>query len=454
MQIQELNALWNEVVATRVVQVESISEIVFHSVLGCWLLPTRIYMPGNSALTTRINLFVVSGSRSGKGEVMKLGATICQKDLGLKAEYFSGSLTPKALIGGINKIRDKNGAVVKETETYGQLHSTDFLSWGEARSVLNSKDDFGSMKDVLLSALDDPGIVTARSYGDTYETTPGKVGRIFGYETKSTILTGTIHIKSISTELASSGLLQRFFISVNEKTKDDIKKFWQDIYSQKTQQQEKIDSMIQEKEGTVTASDFTDVLLHERRELRNELQKIKRENFIHFKAQTFKDFGDLHIEEMHKLCINAPHIGPKLDAYNAFMVSSINQTVKVASLKCAVEARSCVSYEDMIYGWELTKKSISSALALLDKGRIASHTDDEGKRVELLLSILEKKKGLTQKQIFEHLKTEFYKNKWDLGVNKTQELLQYLSDKNVIKTIQGTRKTKHYYLSTDIREEK
>lgn len=451
--IQELENLWNEVVDTRVVDVNDIKQIVFHSVLGCWLLPSRIYCPNMPELTSRVHLFAISGSRSGKGEVMKLGAVVCEKDLGLRAVYSSGSLTPKALIGGLNKVRNKTGAVVRETETFGQLHSTDYLAWGEARSILSNRDDFGSMKDVLLSALDDPGIVTARSFGDTYEVKYGKIGNLFSYETKSTILTGTIQMKQINTELASSGLLQRFFITVDQKTKDDIKSFFRNIYKSRVESQQKLDRMIVEKGGRPSIDDFNNILLKERRKLRDEIKKIDRKKYIHFNTNEYKAFGKEHVEELEKICSDAPFIGAGLDAYTAFGTNSLNQVAKLAAHKCAIENKEYVKYEDLIYGWEITKKSMEASISLLDKGKISSLTEAEGRRNEIIMSILERVNCMSQKQIYNKLKESYYKNLWDFGEPKTKAHLTYMVDIGLIKKLRGKGSTWNYCLTTKFPED-
>ncbi len=432
--ISDLEGLWNDYINSRASDVDEIRKFVFHSVIGCWLNESTVYAQNSPAgrIVPRTHVFIISGSRTGKGMVMQMGNYAC-KDLGLKSDYMSGSLTPKALIGGIERGIDRQGKVTYEIERRGYLGTQDYIAWGEGKDVLRSgkNTEFGSTKDVLLNALDDPGHVKAQSYAQMYQLGE-KSGKLFGYETKSSVLTGTIYFNEINDELLSSGILQRFFLVLNQKTLEEYSMFFKKIGKMVVENETKINGLL-ETNPFATREQLIDFKTKEMRAFTSELKNVKRKNYVRTDAKIRNEFQETELfPYFDGLQENLPKGGQQLEAINAFIISTYPQIDKIAGQKAMIEGREVTNMEDLHYAFETAKLSLQAVFDLLDIGFLKTETDAKAKRARVVTNYLMDNLWCTQKTLMSYLIEMRKRNEWDLSNTKTYHFIKELVDGEII----------------------
>jgi hypothetical protein len=432
--ISDLEGRWNDYINSRVSDVDEIRKFVFHSVIGSWLNESTVYVQNSPAgrIVPRTHVFIISGSRTGKGMVMQMGHYAC-RDLGLKSDYMSGNLTPKALIGGLERISDRTGKITGEIERRGYLGTQDYIAWSEGKEVLRSgkNTDFGSTKDVLLNALDDPGYVKAQSYTQMYQVGE-KTGKLFGYETRSSVLTGTIYFNEINDELLSSGILQRFFLVVSQKTAEEYLDFLKKVGKMIIENEGKINSLL-DTNPFATREQIIDFKTKEMHDFTSVLKNVKRKNYVRSNANIRKDFNETKLYPFFdEIKENLPRSGQQLEAVNAFIISLYTQIDKIAAQKAMIEGREITNLEDFDYGFDTAKLSLKSVFRLLNLGFLKTETDANAKRARVVTNYLTDNLWCSQSTILSFLKQMRVRNEWDLGTNKSLAFLKELVENEIV----------------------
>lgn len=409
----DLWQLWKDYVDYYLVGNSHLKKVMFHVFLGTWLTYKGYsYMESSEKRSMRVNFFAIQDSGTGKSQAMKAYYKLLQY-LGLTEEQARWTIKDNeaSLTGTVFK--DEKGKNIVHKGSLSRLVS---LVWDEGSVLLKSSAYMDILTDVFQGVMDEPGRVSK--------------GMRFGtikYPSNCTIVAGSYMFDAFKKTLLTKGFLQRMYISYkkfSEKEKRDIRigvnllKLGQDAH--------KIEKL--------------------RRALKRTLNKINDppNRTICFDINGVKLF-DLEIERIYRKYIEYQFSGEKQGTLETFFNRLHILIDKIAAQRAIVNGKKIVTYDDMMYALGECEWHLRSLLDIFDyffAGRTVTSVE---KREQVIEAIIRGQNGnISQAEILKKLRELKKKNQWDLGYNRSLQLLTEMEEGHKI-LIKRTDKNKKLY---------
>lgn len=393
--IKDLYEIWSKYFAISVYKNDHLKHRMFFFVLGTYLTHKGIRVVYSGRYnTTRIHLFNIQQSGSGKSEAMK-AAHFLMKSIGLNGLYLTKT-TDAALVGTIS-LDNKHNPVVRP----GELSKRDYLIWDEGSILLRTGPFSENLQDIMQMTTDDPGYIEKIL-----------ANGLIRFTTETSICASSYLEDNINLSLFKKGYFQRVLLSNHLVSDEDISNFIQ--HKSKMMEysygyrKDIIDSFVQK----LSKIDFTNC----------EFTYDKQNKYI-----------KINPNDMEKICLQTVEfvkIGQKAfvndnqrhNIMNTFL-SRNNQIISIASIIAIINGKKEIGSEELEIGLDMWKDHIRSANTLLMRRIDKTSTDDYRKRLLILRSFLIPRGGIKRTELYKSL-TPTTVEGWDLGQNNTLNFIK------------------------------
>lgn len=410
---------------------EKIIPAAFHQVVAPL---TKIYFyDGKDRRYSRFHTFLVWGSGTGKGELMKLQKDIIEsfnvpnQPPKYLAHYSSGEINPQALRGGMESRYDPKAKKMLFRMIPGMLKNYCYIAWGEGDSLISTSSSYAnssSLQNLILNITDDPGHVTFAARKDLDDE-----GRAQEYITFTNISAGsTPDIGGLNIALLKRGFLSRFIFDYEPSSDAREKELASYIASRPSVPE--------------NFSRFNELLST----FKDEFYTGKYEKEIHIPPAVAKEYAiykleeqKLHGEVIWERIINSMY-GDKKDILKSYFRRSIINDKRIAAQVAAINGQNEVDMEYLEYASKVTATALDSLGQFLS---IHLGKDEESvlaQERKTVINVLHKHpKGLTQSQLVETLLKMRGIGMWTKGTNATRALIKKMVFEHMIKTERGER---------------
>lgn len=404
-----LRDLWREYYDYYIVGNKELCEIWFHVFMGIVLTwQSKRYMESSKHKTTRLHIFVIQDSGTGKSEMMKALEEL------VKYMKIPVRLTVKdneaSLTGTVYKDKDTKEIVKRK----GLLHTLYAILWDEGSVLIKHSSYMDVMTDYFQMVMDEPGRIVKGM----------RLGSI-EYDTNCTVIAGSYMFDEFKETLMKKGFMQRMFISYKRFTEHEKREIRIGVNLKKL----KINPDRIEKIRKAIADDIA------------KMPDIP-ENLVYFNSDTVKEFNN-DLETVFNERFVGQFVGEKQDILETFYNRLHILVDKIAAQRAMIMGHNIVNSEDMHYALELVLWHVDSLLTLFDQLRGGKITTTGNERVNVILRIMEARaKKVVQSDLMAELKKLKSVGHWDLGYNRTLELLKTMEDSKLIHTQQMQDKNK------------
>jgi len=407
--LDDLWRLWKAYVDFSVVGNHELKEILFHVFLGIILTDRGYhYVEGAKKKTTRIHIFMIQDSGTGKSQLMKALHEIVDF-LGIKSRITVKD-NEASMTGTVYRNPMNNTVHVKK----GMLSELILLCWDEGSILLKHSAFMDIITDVFQVVMDEPGRVSKGM----------KLGKI-EYPCKTTVVAGSYMFDAFRETLISKGFLQRMYLhykDFTEKEKRDI-----DI-------------------GVNLMKAKTDLAKYDRLKLalKTVVDRIpdSGDKTISFNIADMNRFNRVlvDIRDEH---VTGAFVGEKQKVLETFYSRLHLLIDKIATQKAMVEGKAEVTMEDMMYGRKQIENHLQSLLRIFDFLAGGKITTTEDERQNLVIGILKRNKGkMVQSSLLDELKKLKNIGKWDLGFNRSHNLINKMIENRKLHVEKTGRNTK------------
>ena len=301
-------------------------EMLFYLILSQYFKKVKIKF-GGELKDLRTHLFLILGSRMGKGQLIKVVEEVGQ-NIGLTIKRLS-YLEQSALIGSIdyNIIEANTKARLTESSSkwrdpviYGLLKDTDIIIVPEAKKLIKGRNekDTEFILSTFQEAQDYPGIINKSM---KYSDFP------ISYESTTSIFCTTYYIEEVSKLLLSQGFFQRTPTYREEYSLDKVKHLRHKI--------------IQLYRKDATTIDFKKIAKH----YSNIVSKINNQERI----IAFSDDAINRLEEFNNSFFNKINgiTGSRLELLKSFSQTIIEMIVKISGINCCMREGAEIIQQDI-----------------------------------------------------------------------------------------------------------
>jgi len=408
----DIRHLWRQYANFYVVGNNHLKKLTFHTLMGIMLTYRNCsYTENATPITTRYHLFIIQPSGTGKSQILKYLYELV-KSLGIPC---------------VKTLKDNEASItgsIERVKATGKIEKTEgILSWAfllvyDEGSVLLGKPSrhTENLTDNMQTAMDDPGFVSKGM----------KLGRV-SYETKTTICTGSYMFKQFEHTLWTKGLLQRMGNSYKEFNEEEKRNMRIGVNLMKNNQN---------KERIIELKKAFSVIM----------EQLPKDREVVFDKNAVNKFN-LKMEEVYNAYFHKTFEGPKQEIMDTFFNRLHLLIDKVAAQKCLVEGRSVVSYDDLIHGLRENEWHIQSLHNVFKKITIKNIVGEETRRENMVWQLIKPHtSGINQSALLLELDKFKISGRWDLGVNKTLELLKEMSESGEkIVVAKGANNSRLYY---------
>jgi len=395
------------------------------------------YLRAGREISIREHAFICQGARSGKGELMENTVDILTeiaKRMGtpeVLAHYMHTEPTVQFLVGGNEdaggKEAKKSGS--KWRAVTGRFKMYSMIAWGEATAIVSPKSTYGDFKHLILAATDDSGRLSLTARKDLVKG-DGEEGAIPSFETKCSVLTGSVYKDSFALEILQSGLLQRFLFSYY------VPSFEKNL----SQLQELTRGLITEvgEGGEDAKEEFFNYFME------NIHGRYVQEP-VEWTASGAETLGDL----LTSVFMDPSYRGQKLDTFNSFANATQKHIEKIASAAAIVDGVGFVNHGHVEYAWKICKPVFYSYLKLLGAKFLPDLSEDDRIRFNVIKGIVSKEKeGILQKQLLNKLRIAKKLSKWDLGESASYNFIKELEKSGALQPRRAAGSKGKYYRVT------
>ena len=397
--LYQLWMLWKLYIDFFVIGNNHIKKIMFFNLIGIILTHKGLgYATSDKQVMTRIHTFYFQRARSGKGEAMKAKHTLCEY-LKILSRHTNSDNTASA-VGTCQK--DKNTKNVSSRE--GHLKTVFDYSWDEG-SILISKSSGSadvSMTDILQGVMDEPGMVSkGMAWGD------------IEYATNSSICAGSYILPRFAQSFMNNGFFQRMVISyviIGEDEKRTLRNY---VPLLKTRfdpvEIERIKLAFKRVVDSIPK--------------RTSAIKFKKEDVVRF-----TNYYDLIYENL----IKNQYVGRTQEVLESFSDMCYLIVDKIAAQKAIIEGKDEVTYEDMLLALPIIKIHMASVLDMFNSVERPELSPTERREERIINVIKQYPRTSTQQFIIDRLESERRMGKWDLGRDKTSQVIHLMISKKIL----------------------
>lgn len=383
--------LWKEYYSIHVKRNKDLMKPLFHSILSVPLQDSGFYDHATKN-HCRFSMGIIQNSGTGKGVALQAGyhlaRTISKNHKLPNKPRYTISDTEASVIGSYDA---KNNVPIN-----GYLDKTNLYCWDEGEILMKPNPYSSDLRKYLNMALDREGRVTKGLSKTSIE-----------YTTKATLVFTTFLSDSINTSVFKEGFFQRLFIYYKKLSPQEVKLCLKEA--------------IEDDSGYETFQKSISL----RNEISDILKPIKRHLRITKEAkQRTKEFVMGYFDKF----ITENFEGQKQDDMSAYFSRVPQIMYKIACHKALLQNQKEITESEIAYSEDLTLEHLKSASSLLSEAReviINKEKTDE----QRLICIIEKySNGITQKNLFSHLKNLKSKGEWKIGKNRSGEMLRKMAD--------------------------
>jgi len=392
------------------------------------------YLRAGREISIREHAFICQGARSGKGELMENTVDVLTetaKRMGtpeVLAHYMHTEPTVQFLVGGNE---DTGGKEAKKSGSKwraisGRFKMFSLIAWGEATAIVSPKSTYGDFKHLILAATDDSGRLSLTARKDLVKG-DGEEGAIPSFETKCSVLTGSVYKDSFALEILQSGLLQRFLFSYY------VPSFEKNL----SQLQELTYGLITEvgEGGDDAKEEFFDYFM-------KNIHGHYVQEPVEWTAAGAETLSDL----LGSIFVDPSYRGQKLDTYNSFANATQKHIEKIASAAAIVDGVGLVNNNHVEYAWTICKPVFYSYLKLLRAKFLPDLSEDDRIRFGVIKGIVNKEKdGVLQRDLLNKLKIAKKLSKWDLGESSSYHFIKGLEKSGALQARRNNKGKGKYY---------
>lgn len=387
----------------------------------------------------RLHLMVVRASGTGKTELLR---AITELGKGLDLYSFSvgevTEATSKSLVGGIERIIDGKGNIVKEWANYGSFDKAMIL-FPETQTLIETTGLWGKISGMLLNALDNYGHVLSTSYSDIWRS-GNKIGERFSYYTTSSILSSSTFRASMRREVISSGLLQRFLFDFKEFNKKDFQE-------NRQAKRETIMNSAQDTEKLMQGQmSFTELRYQEINELKNFIENIKIEPFVRFDSNDLKKFDKFEEEIINNYEKDYPEFDESTNTFETFSNRLEIYTRIMAASKTMFDGRQIVNYDDLQFAFNDAQFCYKSIIDFINTTNLQGELRREEKLNDTIIQELDKPPWLFTRNEFKNiLKKLKSTGKLRISNNQAGKIVSGLISSGILDEHSGMKFNKKFY---------
>jgi len=410
--LDDIWVLWKKYLDYFVVSNSELKKVYFHVLLGVYLTDKEYsYLESGSSRSLRLHCFGIQNSGTGKGQMM----TSLHNQLAYMGIESRKTIKDNetSMSGSIYKDK-KNGKTVMRK---GLLHKLKCHIWLEGSVLLNPSPYMDSVTDMLQGVMDEPGEV---SKGMKYGTVE--------YPSPTTIIAGSYMFNEFQTTLMKKGFLQRMYISYKIFTEAEERDMRIGVNQLKMRRDpEKIKQCM---EG-----------------IKALCAKIKvRNEPIRFSDSAISKFN-ADLEKVYQEYITNQFVGEKQEILKTFFNRFHCIVDKIAAQVAIVKGKKEVEYDDMLYARELCEYHLQSLLHIFDSMTSSKAINVFDNREDVIVSFVRKANGgIVLSDLLDILKQLKKKGNWDLGYNRSLEVINKMINKKIINTAEGKGHTKILFI--------
>jgi len=412
--LNELKEVWRLYMDHYVIGNKELKELMFHVFLGVVLTNKKFgYIEsGDKQCSTRIHAFIIQDSGTGKTQTMEALYNLvdflkisCRKTIQDNEACLTGSV-----------FQGKDNKTIKKE---GILSKLKLLVWDEG-SVLLSDAPHMNMN-VLTSqfqhVMDEPGKV---SKGMKYD--------VINYPCNCTVVAGSYMFDGFKNTILTKGFLQRMFLSYKEFTPEEEKEIRIGVELMKLQQNPEKIKKIREKIRTLT-----------------DMIPNKIDKYLLFDKEDVKKYLAIK-ESLYSKYIVGQFTGDKQRILKTFFQRFHVLVNKVATQRAVINGHERVNYEDIMYGVKVCEPNLKNLLQLFDMMYMGKSSSASEEKERIIIDIIKKHGQLTQKDLLLELNDKKKRGKWDLGYNRTLDIIKMMMTKNIILYQTGDKNSKILYV--------
>jgi hypothetical protein len=407
--MDKLWKVWKDYIDYYVVENRELKTILFHTVLGAILrYKGYSYIESAKQKSMRQHIFMVQDSGTGKTQLMT-ALTDLISYLGIPCRRTIKD-NEAALTGTV--YRDVgSGKTIKRKGALADLYS---LCWDEGSVLLKSSAYMDIVTDVMQGVMDEPGIVSKGMRLGTVE-----------YPSPATIIAGSYMFDAFETTLVTKGFLQRMFIFFK-------------IFSEREKRNIRIGVNLLKNAQNV---EKIERIKEEFRKLVDKIPILVDKNIV-FNMDDVKRFDNV-LEDVYKKYIEYQFVGEKQKVLETFFNRLHTIIDKVAAQRAIINGKTEVEFEDMEFGLEISKYHLTSLLELFDylySGKILTYKDE---REQIIAAKVKANGGeILQVELINQLLELKKVGKWDLGFNRTLQLIRNMISEHKVAQTTSDKKQK------------
>jgi len=419
--LDDMWRLWKSYVDYYVVGNPELKQMFFWVFLSIVLTAKKCgYIESSDKKSLRLHIFILQDSGTGKSQIMKAlhnlllycGVrsrwTIKDNEACLTGTVYLSN--PKYNIKGEGKQTTQMSREIKVK--HGLLKELQAICWDEGSVLLKQSAYMDILTDIFQGVMDEPGRVSK-----------GMRLGLVEYPTDVTVVAGSYMFPEFKDTLVSKGFLQRMYLSFKEFTEKEKRDIRIGIGMLKLRRDKKRARMLKEA-------------------IRIVLDRLPCDEILEFNPDAVRKFN-ADLEETYKHYIEHQFAYEKQRVLETFFNRLHVMIDKIATIKAIMDERTIVEYEDLQYALSKCKwhiESLQKIFDYLDQGKTSSVQDKREREIIMLLKRLGGE--ASQAEILEKLKDEKILDKWDLGFNRSIDLLNKMIDKRVLHSHRGKKGAK------------
>jgi len=407
--IENLWYLYREYMDSFVVGNRELKQIMFHVLLGTILTRKGIsYIESGKNKSTRIHLFILQSSGTGKSEVMKAIDNLLI-GMNIPSEY-TIKFNEAALTGTIY-LTDKGGITAHK----GALAHLNSLFWDEGSVMLKGSAYMDVLTDVLQGVMDEPGYVCK-----------GMRLGVLKYPTATTVVAGSYIFDEFKDTILTSGFLQRMFVS------------WKVFTDEEKANMRKGVNMLK----TVQNKQRIEQLVDAFRTFDKNMVPPSEDGTVLFDKDAVVEFTR-ELETSFREDIEKQYIGSKQEVLETFFNRVHAFIDRIAVQVAVINGKSMVGMAEMQYAKEISRYHLLSVMNFLDTIR-TDVSDETDRRRGIIIKIINDQGGKIQKTtLVQSLLLMKRSGKWDYGSSRTINFIdKMVKDADLRLELDGKHNTK------------
>lgn len=410
----QLYDFWRRYIDFYVVGNDHLKDVYFHVIIGAILrYRNYYYLESGQKHSTRIHVFSIQNSGTGKSQTMKAAHWLLEY-LNIESRYTTRD-NEAAMTGTMYRDEESGKIII----TKGMLSRKFFLAYDEGRVLLAKTAYNQDLTDFLQMAMDEPGMVSKGM----------KHGSI-DYESMTSLVSGSYMMTEFKDTLLTKGFLQRMYITFREFMPKELEDMRLGVLLLKRYKN----------------TDRIDKLKLSFKMLADRIPVLEN-GIIPFNIEDVQRFG-IDLEKTYREKIQYQFAKEKQDILETFFNRLHVMIDKIAAQRAIVNGKREVTYDDLQYGYERCREHIESLLRMFSYLKLIKTDSSILDRELTIINVIRMEGGfINQSTLLKRLKELVEKGKWDLGINRTLNLISHMVENKKVYMEKGENNSKILFLA-------